>query len=334
MCVINGSITNFCSLILFPELYISILNSAAPGNVYSGLAKTFGMCGCFAALQSCSSSLMLKGQSYMYLTKMMRRALVWRERMIAQILCRQSLPRYSVPSLVLSSRSSGVGVASHQIIPMSTRLIWSRGYSATRLKRSVNLLFTVLRIDPSTLYSERHSSVTATIHRNKMWKFTNEQICAPSGVLMKVAQMERSGLAALLELAEGSGMIQLESALHGRVTEECLSLYNASVGEGDDGSWGARAPATSRWEAGVGGWRQSWCLSSPVYGENTCGQAREEEHNPLTTWWWLFGSPCGKNQLHHILPAPLQPARASVTHWSWQGNYTSSSHLVISMQRI
>ena len=43
---------------------------------------------------------------------------------------------------------------------------------------------------------------------------------------MKVAQMERSGLAALVDLAEGSGMIQLESALEARVTEDCLSLFN------------------------------------------------------------------------------------------------------------
>ena len=38
--------------------------------------------------------------------------------------------------------------------------------------------------------------------------------------------MERSGLAALVDVAEGSGLIQLESALEGRVTEECLSLFN------------------------------------------------------------------------------------------------------------
>lgn len=38
--------------------------------------------------------------------------------------------------------------------------------------------------------------------------------------------MERSGLAALVDLAEGSGMIQLETALERRVTEECLSLFN------------------------------------------------------------------------------------------------------------
>ena len=68
--------------------------------------------------------------------------------------------------------------------------------------------------------------LTATIHRNKRRNFTNEQICAPSGASMKVAQMERWGLTALLDLVEGSGMIQLESVLESRVTEECLSLYN------------------------------------------------------------------------------------------------------------
>ena len=68
--------------------------------------------------------------------------------------------------------------------------------------------------------------LTATIHRNKRRNFASDKICAPSGTPLKVADMERSGLAALLELVEGSGMIQLESALEGRVTEECLSLYN------------------------------------------------------------------------------------------------------------
>lgn len=38
--------------------------------------------------------------------------------------------------------------------------------------------------------------------------------------------MERLGPAALVDLAEGSGMIQLDLALERRVTEECLSLFN------------------------------------------------------------------------------------------------------------
>ena len=68
--------------------------------------------------------------------------------------------------------------------------------------------------------------LTATIHRNKRRNFTGEMVCTPSGAHMKVAHMERSGLAALVDLAEGSGMIQLESALERRVTRDCLSLYN------------------------------------------------------------------------------------------------------------
>ena len=68
--------------------------------------------------------------------------------------------------------------------------------------------------------------LNATIHRNKRQSFDSIQISAPSGVPMKVAQMERSGLAALVELVEGSGIIQLESDYERRVTQECLSLYN------------------------------------------------------------------------------------------------------------
>ena len=45
---------------------------------------------------------------------------------------------------------------------------------------------------------------------------------------MTVAEMERSGLVAVLGLATGSGMIELEAALEGRVTEECMSMYNVA----------------------------------------------------------------------------------------------------------
>ena len=61
-------------------------------------------------------------------------------------------------------------------------------------------------------------SLTATIHRNKRRNFASEQICTSSSAPMKMAQMESSGLAALLDLAEKSGIIKLESALEGRVT--------------------------------------------------------------------------------------------------------------------
>ena len=68
--------------------------------------------------------------------------------------------------------------------------------------------------------------LSATIHKNKRQNFSTEKICVSPNTLMNVAQMERSGLAALLELVEVSGQIQLESILASRVTEECLSLYN------------------------------------------------------------------------------------------------------------
>ena len=38
--------------------------------------------------------------------------------------------------------------------------------------------------------------------------------------------MEKQGLNALVDLAERTGVLTLESALEGRVTEECLSMYN------------------------------------------------------------------------------------------------------------
>ena len=67
--------------------------------------------------------------------------------------------------------------------------------------------------------------LTATIHKNKRQTFASEQIWAPSGAVLKVAQMERQGLTALVDLAEKTGVLTLERALEGRVTEECLSMY-------------------------------------------------------------------------------------------------------------
>lgn len=47
----------------------------------------------------------------------------------------------------------------------------------------------------------KHKPLTATIHKNKRQNFTNEQIRAPLAAPMKVAQMEKAGLAALIDLA-------------------------------------------------------------------------------------------------------------------------------------
>ena len=86
------------------------------------------------------------------------------------------------------------------------------------------------KIEAETILHERGftktRSLTATIHRNKRRNFANEQICVPSGASMNVALMERFGMVALVDLAEGVGMLKLESALEGRVTEECLSMFN------------------------------------------------------------------------------------------------------------
>ena len=64
-------------------------------------------------------------------------------------------------------------------------------------------------------------SLTVTIHRNKRRNFANEQIYVPSGASMNVALMERSGMLAVVDFAEGAGMLKLESGLDGRVTGDC-----------------------------------------------------------------------------------------------------------------
>ena len=78
------------------------------------------------------------------------------------------------------------------------------------------------RKQAETLLQERvftkTKQLTETIHKNKKRNFTSEQIRSASGTPMTVANMEKSGLAALLDLADGSGAIKLESALERRVT--------------------------------------------------------------------------------------------------------------------
>lgn len=69
-------------------------------------------------------------------------------------------------------------------------------------------------------------TLTSTIHKNKRRNFASDPVRVSSGTSMTVDHMKKSGLAALLDLANGSGIIKLETALEGRVTEECLSMYN------------------------------------------------------------------------------------------------------------
>ena len=85
-------------------------------------------------------------------------------------------------------------------------------------------------IQVETLLQERvltkTKPLTATIHKNKRQTFALEQIFAPSGAVLKVAQMERQGLTALVDLAEKTGVLTLERAFEEIGTEECLSMYN------------------------------------------------------------------------------------------------------------
>lgn len=71
-------------------------------------------------------------------------------------------------------------------------------------------------------------TLTSTIHRNKRKNFTSESVVVSSGTSMTVAHMEKSRLAAFLNHADGSDIIKLETALAGRVTEECLAMYNVN----------------------------------------------------------------------------------------------------------
>ena len=72
---------------------------------------------------------------------------------------------------------------------------------------------------------DKTKTLTKTFHRNKRQNFTSEQVRVSSDTSMTVAHMETSGLVALLDLADGSGIIKLEAALEGQY-EECLSMYN------------------------------------------------------------------------------------------------------------
>ena len=116
---------------------------------------------------------------------------------------------FDISSPKLRSLQSGLVASPELVHDLETALPHGQAQAGTLIQERV---FT--KIKP----------LTAIIHRIKKLNFASERICAASGALMKVAQMERSGLAALVDLAEGSGLIQLESALEGRVTEECLSL--------------------------------------------------------------------------------------------------------------
>ena len=118
---------------------------------------------------------------------------------------------FDISSPTLGSMQSGLVVSQECVNDLETALLDGQVQVETLLQERV---FT------------KTKSLTETIHKNKRCNLASEKVCTASGSVMKVAQMEKSGLAALLGLMEGSGIIQLDLALENRVTEECLSLYN------------------------------------------------------------------------------------------------------------
>ena len=97
--------------------------------------------------------------------------------------------------------------------------------ASPELVQDFNMVLQDGQTQAETILQERvftkTKTLTATIHRKKRQNFASEKIGVSSGASMTVAHMDRSGLAALLDLADGSGIIKLEAALQGRVTSAC-----------------------------------------------------------------------------------------------------------------
>ena len=59
--------------------------------------------------------------------------------------------------------------------------------------------------------------------------FTKNELVSPSSRYQRNAvQMEKAGLASLIDIVHDSDLIKLETVLRWRVTEECLSLFNVN----------------------------------------------------------------------------------------------------------
>ncbi|KAG1651127.1 hypothetical protein GQR58_027466 [Nymphon striatum] len=64
------------------------------------------------------------------------------------------------------------------------------------------------------------------VPKNKRLTFDNNKVAKSGNKAISQAQMESAGLAAVIELAEGTGALTLEEIMENRVTEECLSIFN------------------------------------------------------------------------------------------------------------
>ena len=74
----------------------------------------------------------------------------------------------------------------------------------------------------------KSKTISARIDTRKRKNFNSIKICGQSSAQMKMTDMESSGLVAMLNLVEGSGAVDLERVLSGRVTEKSSSLFNAN----------------------------------------------------------------------------------------------------------
>ena len=72
----------------------------------------------------------------------------------------------------------------------------------------------------------KEKALNATLKRNKRKNFSSISISGATLTPVTQEQMERSGLAALLELADGTGEVNLERVLKYRITQESLSIFN------------------------------------------------------------------------------------------------------------
>ena len=67
--------------------------------------------------------------------------------------------------------------------------------------------------------------MNATLKKNKRKNFCSTAIFGSTGVSVTQEQMERPGLASLLEFADETGDVNLESVLNYRITQESLSMF-------------------------------------------------------------------------------------------------------------
>lgn len=84
----------------------------------------------------------------------------------------------------------------------------------------------------ATLLEERvfkkSSSLAAPIKKNRRKSFDTVQsgVGEKQSISTRQAHMEKKGIAALLEISEGTDSMVLETLFESRITDECLSLFN------------------------------------------------------------------------------------------------------------